>query len=318
VSWLGVKQFAGGVHMRTYHKVGLVGLGVMGIGMAANLQKAGYSLVVNDIDPKRVALLSDQSGVLSVATPSEVLKHTNTVILMLPNSPHVESVINGENGLLSGSVPEDTMIIDMSSISPAVTRKLGQQLNAVGIKLIDGPVSGGETGAKEGTLTIMVGGPEELFKDAMPLFQAMGKKIVYCGKCGNGQVVKMVNQLMSAINLVSMSEAFILGTKAGVDPEIMMNVIQGGSGRSWAVENRMPEILKGNFQAGFTIDLHKKDVSLAVEMAHELNIPLCATALVYEIFKKAQVEGKGKLDNGAIITLYEDLNGIQVRRQDKT
>ncbi|OPZ70263.1 MAG: 2-(hydroxymethyl)glutarate dehydrogenase [Firmicutes bacterium ADurb.Bin467] len=160
----------------------------------------------------------------------------------------------------------------------------------------------------------MVGGPEELFHDAMPLFEAMGKKIIRCGGCGAGQVVKVVNQLMSAVNLISMSEGFILGTKAGVDPEIMMNVISGGSGRCWAVENRMPVILDGNFKPGFTIDLHKKDVGLAMEMAAGMNIPLYVTSLVNDLFKTAQAQGKGKLDNSAIITVYEDLLGVQVRK----
>jgi len=300
--------------MRTYQKIGFIGLGVMGIGMASNLQKAGYHLIVNDIDPKRAELLPDQSKVTVAAKPREVFQHTNTVILMLPNSPHVEAVINGGDGLLSGSVPGDAFIIDMSSISPVVTKKLGQQLDAAGVKFIDGPVSGGQIGATEGALTIMVGGTKALYEDAMPLFQAMGKKIIHCGACGSGQVVKVVNQLMSAINLISMSEGFVLGTKAGVDPEIMMNVIQGGSGRCWAVENRMPEILKGNFQPGFTIDLHKKDVSLAVDMARELNLPLYATSLVFELFKQAQAGGKGMLDNGAMITLYEDINDVKVRK----
>jgi len=299
--------------MRTYNRIGFIGLGVMGIGMASNLQRAGYELVVNDINPARVEMLPEPNKVISVSKPCTVLEYTNTVILMLPNSPHVDSVINGENGLLSKDVPEDTFIIDMSSISPVVTKKLCQQLNSAGVKFIDAPVSGGQSGAREGTLTIMVGGSEELFEDAMPLFKVMGKKIIHCGECGSGQVVKVVNQLMSAINLIGMSEGFILGAKAGVKPDIMMNVIQSGSGRCWAVENRMPEILKGNFQPGFTIDLHKKDISLAIEMAQSMNVPLYVTSLVYELFKLAQVKGKGKLDNGAIITLYEELNNIELR-----
>ncbi|MGI6084935.1 MAG: NAD(P)-dependent oxidoreductase [Acetivibrionales bacterium] len=299
--------------MRTYNKVGFIGLGVMGIGMAANLQKAGYELVVNDIDLKRAELLPDPSKVVTVSKPCEILDYTNTVILMLPNSPHVESVINGENGLLSAKKLDDLFIIDMSSISPVVTKKLGEQLEAAGIKFIDAPVSGGQAGATEGKLTIMVGGKKELLDDAMPLFQVVGKNIIHCGETGSGQVVKVVNQLMSAVNLIGMSEGFTLGVKAGVDPEIMMKVIQNGSGRCWAVENRMPEILKGNFKPGFTIDLHKKDISLAVDMAESLNVPLYVTSMVFEIFKQAQVQEKGKLDNGGIITLYEDINGVQVR-----
>lgn len=299
--------------MRTYQKIGFVGLGVMGIGMANNLLKAGYELVVYDINPARVELLSDPSKATVVAKNSEIFEQTDTVILMLPNSPHVESAIFGEGGLLESKIPENAFIIDMSSISPVVTEKIAEKLSAKGVKFLDAPVSGGQSGAAEGTLTIMVGGSDELFEDAAPIFQVLGKKIIHCGKNGAGQVVKVVNQLMSAVNLISMSEGFILGTKAGVDPKIMMDVISGGSGRCWAVENRMPEILKGNFQPGFTIDLHKKDLGLAMEMATSMNLPLTVTAMVNDIFKTAQIEGKGKLDNGGIITVYEDLLGVKVR-----
>ncbi len=299
--------------MRTYQKIGFVGLGVMGIGMANNLLKAGYELVVYDINPARVELLSDPSKATVVAKNSEIFEQTDTVILMLPNSPHVESAVFGEGGLLESKIPENAFIIDMSSISPVVTEKIAEKLSAKGVKFLDAPVSGGQSGAAEGTLTIMVGGSDELFEDAAPIFQVLGKKIIHCGKNGAGQVVKVVNQLMSAVNLISMSEGFILGTKAGVDPKIMMDVISGGSGRCWAVENRMPEILKGNFQPGFTIDLHKKDLGLAMEMATSMNLPLTVTAMVNDIFKTAQIEGKGKLDNGGIITVYEDLLGVKVR-----
>ena len=202
----------------------------------------------------------------------------------------------------------------MSSISPDVTKEIGKKLEEKGVKFLDGPVSGGQSGAMNGALTIMVGGKAEDLEDAMPLFQAVGKNIIHCGECGAGQVVKVVNQLMSAINLISMSEAFTLGTKAGVDPEIMMNVIKGGSGRCWAVEDRMPQILKGNFDPGFTINLHTKDIKLAVDMAKNMNLPLYATNLVAELFKTAQVKGYGMNHNCAIIKLYEELAGVEVRK----
>ncbi len=299
--------------MKKYDKIGFIGLGVMGFGMAANLLKAGYSLVACDINTERIAMLPEQDKVTAVSKPCEVLKHTNIVITMLPNSPHVETVINGEHGLLSGYVPQDLFIIDMSSISPDVTRKLGAMLAEKNIAFLDGPVSGGQSGATNGTLTIMVGGKKRDLDNAMPLFEVMGKNIIHCGDCGAGQVVKVANQLMSAINLVSMSEAFTLGTKAGVNPEVIMNVIRGGSGRCWAVEDRMPQILKGNFEPGFTIDLHTKDIKLAVDMAKDMNLPLYATNLVSELFKTAQVKGYGKKDNCAIIKIYEDLNNVEIR-----
>ena len=300
--------------MRKYDKVGLIGLGVMGYGMALNLIKAGYTLVACDVNKERIKMIPDQDKVIAVDHPCEVLEHTNTVITMLPNSPHVLEVLEGEQGLLSGEIPEDLFVIDMSSISPDVTKEIGKKLEEKGVKFLDGPVSGGQSGAMNGALTIMVGGKAEDLEDAMPLFQAVGKNIIHCGECGAGQVVKVVNQLMSASNLISMSEAFTLGTKAGVDPEIMMNVIKGGSGRCWAVEDRMPQILKGNFDPGFTINLHTKDIKLAVDMAKNMNLPLYATNLVAELFKTAQVKGYGMNDNCAIIKLYEELAGVEVRK----
>ncbi|HIY18425.1 MAG TPA: NAD(P)-dependent oxidoreductase [Candidatus Blautia avistercoris] len=300
--------------MRTYEKVGLIGLGVMGYGMALNLLKAGYTLVACDVNQERIKMLPQQEKVIAAENPAQVLEYTNTVITMLPNSPHVLEVLEGENGLLTGEIPEDLFLIDMSSISPDVTREIGRKLEEKGIKFLDGPVSGGQSGAMNGTLTIMVGGKEEDLQDAMPLFEAVGKNIIHCGQCGAGQVVKVVNQLMSAINLISLSEAFTLGTKAGVSPEIMMNVIKGGSGRCWAVEDRMPHILEGDFEPGFTIDLHTKDVKLAVDMAKNMNLPLYATNLTAELFKTAQVKGYGRKDNCAIIKLYEELGGVEVRK----
>lgn len=299
--------------MRKYDKVGLIGLGVMGFGMACNLIKAGYTVVAYDVAKERISLLPNQTKVIAVDSPAAVLERTNTVITMLPNSPHVQEVLYGKNGLLSKDIPEDTLYIDMSSISPDVTREIGKDLASKGIRFIDAPVSGGQTGAMNGTMTIMVGGAKEDMDDAMPLFEAMGKNIIYCGTCGAGQIVKVANQLMSAINLISMSEAFTLATKAGVDPAIVMNVIKGGSGRCWAVEDRMPHILKGEFDPGFKIDLHTKDIGLAVDMAKKMGLPLFATNLVNEIFKTAQVKGLGGKDNCAVIKLYEDIAGIEVR-----
>ena len=300
--------------MREYNKVGLIGLGVMGYGMAENLLKAGYTLIACDVNQERIKMLPMQEKVVAVDKPCDILKHTNTVITMLPNSPHVLEVLEGENGLLSGDLPEDFFMIDMSSISPDVTKEIGKKLEGMGIKFVDGPVSGGQSGAMNGTLTIMAGGKEEDVKEAMPIFEVVGKNISHCGECGAGQVVKVANQLMSAINLISMSEAFTLGTKAGVNPEIMMNVIRGGSGRCWAVEDRMPHILEGDFKPGFTINLHTKDIKLAVDMAKNMNLPLYATNLVAELFKTAQVKGYGMDDNCAIIKLYEELADVEVRK----
>lgn len=299
--------------MRDLSSVGFIGLGHMGYHMVNNLAKAGMKVYIYDVVPAAVARFDGVTNVEAVSKASELAAKVKTVILMLPNSPHVRSALFDEGGVLSGEIPEGFFVIDMSSISPDVTREIAGELAAKNVKFVEGPVSGGVSGAEKGALTIMCAGKKEYVEEINELFEILGKKIVYCGDSGAGQAVKVVNQLMSAINLISMSESFVLGTKFGVDPNIMRDVIVAGSGRCWALEDRMPEILKGNFQPGFAIDLHTKDVKLAVDMAKNMNLPLYATNLVCELFKTAQVKGYGKLDNCAIIKLYEELGGVEVR-----
>ncbi len=307
--------------MAKYEKVGLVGLGVMGFGMAKNLVKAGYTVVAYDVFPQAVERLLnaedvDSSKVIAAKDAADITNYTNVVVTMLPNSPHVESVLYGENGILSGKT-DDLFIIDMSSISPVATKKFAEDLKAKGVKFVEGPVSGGQSGAMNGTLTIMCAGDDKDLDDAMEIFEAVGKNIVRCGAAGAGQTVKVTNQLMSAINLISLSESFTLCVKAGVDPQIAMDVITNGSGKCWALDNRLPEIMKGNFEPGFKIDLHTKDIKLAVEMAKEMNLPLPVTDMVCNLFKTAQIKGLGGKDNCAIIKLYEDIAGVEVRHVNK-
>lgn len=303
--------------MAKFEKIGLIGLGVMGYGLGLNLAKNGYTVYANDVIEANVTRMveANKERIIPVWNAKDILKETNVVITMLPNSPHVQSVVDNLFAEVD-NIPDDMIFIDMSSISPDVTREIGKGLNEKGITFVEGPVSGGQSGAMNGALTIMAAGKKTDFERVHEIFEAVGKNIIYCGECGAGQVVKVVNQLMSAINLISMSEAFTLGTKAGVDPEIMMNVIKGGSGRCWALEDRMPQILKGNFQPGFKIDLHTKDIKLAVDMAKNMNLPLYATNLVCELFKTAQVKGLGGEDNCAIIKLYEELAGVEVRSEN--
>lgn len=299
--------------MRDLSSVGFIGLGHMGYYMVNNLAKAGKKVYIYDVVPAAMERFQGVANVIPVSKASDMADRVMTVILMLPNSPHVQAVLFGEDGVLTRKIPEDFFVIDMSSISPDVTRGIAKDLAARNVKFVEGPVSGGVSGAEKGALTIMCAGKDEYLDEIMELFEILGKKIVRCGDSGSGQAVKVVNQLMSAINLVSMSEAFVLGTKFGVDPNIMRDVIVNGSGRCWALEDRMPQILKGNFEPGFSIDLHTKDVKLAVDLAKNMNLPLYATNLVCELFKTAQVKGYGKLDNCAIIKLYEELGSVKVR-----
>lgn len=303
--------------MKNAKRIGFIGLGVMGIPMATNLLRDGYELVVFDIDPNSVKKLLFPDKVTSVSSPKEVGAAVDIVILMLPNSPHVKDVVIGEEGLIETLSPQ-SLIIDMSSISPSMTKNVGQELEKANIHFLDAPVSGGQTGAENGTLTIMVGGNKDIIREVNPILSVLGKRIIHCGKLGSGQIVKVVNQLMSAVNLISMAEGFTLGVKGGVDPKIMQEVISGGSGCSWAVTDRVPAILERNFEPGFTIDLHSKDIKLAMEMAQELNVPLYVTFLTHELFKTLQLKGEGGKDNSYIIHLYEELSNIEVKSESSS
>ncbi|WP_339234525.1 NAD(P)-dependent oxidoreductase [Oceanobacillus sp. FSL W7-1281] len=302
--------------MNKKNSIGFIGLGVMGFPMASNLLRAGKELVVFDINAEQAARLPYQERVTIASSKEELAKQVDMVLLMLPNSPHVKEAVTGEDGLIE-SLPAGALLIDMSSISSTVTKEINKKLEEKNIDMLDAPVSGGQNGAINGTLTFMVGGEKANYDKALELLQIMGEKIIHCGEVGSGQTVKIVNQLMSAVNLVSMSEGFTLGVKGGVDPEIMREVILNGSGRCWALEDRMPVILDRNFEPGFTVDLHTKDISLALEVGKELQVPLYVTSLVHELFKTLQAKGEGRKDNSAVITLYEALAETEVIKQNK-
>src|SRR5699024_938254 len=302
--------------MRNDKTVGFIGLGVMGFPMACNLLKAGKKVVVFDINIEQAAKLACQENVMVASSKEDLAKQVDIVLLMLPNSPNVKETVLVKGGLVE-FLATGCLRIDMSSISSTVTKEIAKELDKKQIDLMDAPVSGGQTGAVNGSLTFMVGGEKENFDEALVLLQIMGEKIIHCGEVGSGQTVKIVNQLMSAVNLVSMAEGFTLGVKGGVDPEIMHDVILNGSGRCWALEDRMPVILERNFEPGFTVDLHAKDITLALEVGKELQVPLYATSLVHELFKTLQAKGEGRKDNAAIITLYEELANIEVAKRKK-
>ncbi|CEI80866.1 2-hydroxy-3-oxopropionate reductase [Oceanobacillus oncorhynchi] len=302
--------------MNNKNSIGFIGLGVMGFPMASNLLREGKELVVFDINAEQAARLPYQERVTIASSKEELAKQVDMVLLMLPNSPHVKEAVTGEGGLIE-SLPAGALLIDMSSISSTVTKEINKKLEEKNIDMLDAPVSGGQNGAMNGALTFMVGGKKANYYKALELLQIMGEKVIHCGEVGSGQTVKIVNQLMSAVNLVSMSEGFTLGVKGGVDPEIMREVILNGSGRCWALEDRMPVILDRNFEPGFTVDLHTKDISLALEVGKELQVPLYATSLVHELFKTLQAKGEGGKDNSAVITLYEALAETEVIKRNK-
>jgi len=293
--------------------VGFIGLGIMGRPMAKNLLKAGYSLVVHNRSQGAVQELVGL-GAKAAGSPEAVARETRVVVLMLPSSPDVEQVALGPQGLLAGARPGQ-IVVDMSTISPLVTRKVGAALAEKGVRMLDAPVSGGEKGAIEGTLSIMVGGDPAVFQEVLPLFQAMGKTITHLGPLGAGGFTKLANQIVVAGNLTALAEALTLAAKAGLDIELTLKALGGGLAGSRCLEQKTPNYLAHEYRPGFKIDLHYKDLGLIMEAARELGVPLPTTALVQELFAALRVRGRGGLDHSGVITLFEDLAGVEVRKR---
>jgi 2-hydroxy-3-oxopropionate reductase len=287
--------------------IGFIGLGIMGKPMARNLAKAGYDLVIynrsrDDVD----TLLAEGDQFQAAASPREVAERTKAVITMLPDSPDVRDVVFGEKGVLS-AMSTGHMLVDMSTIAPATAVEVDAALRERGARALDAPVSGGDKGAIAGTLSIMVGGDAEDFQRATPLFEAMGKTIVHVGGAGAGQIVKACNQVVVAINYAAVSEALVLGAKAGVDPDKIVQVLSGGLAASRVLEMKGPTMVAHQFEPGFRVDLHRKDLGIARSTAAENSAPLPVTAVVSQLFEAAAAAGKGDRDHSALVTVYEEL-----------
>ena len=292
-------------------KIGFIGLGIMGKPMSKNLIKAGHELTVYDIVETPLGEL-EKEGAKVAASSKEVAARSDLTITMLPDSPDVEKAALRSNGLFEG-IRAGSTYIDMSTISPVTTKKLAEAAKAKGVRILDAPVSGGERGAIDGTLTIMVGGAREVFDDCLPVFQAMGKNIVYCGGIGSGQVVKACNQVLVAGVLEAASEALVLGAKAGVDPEIVLKVIAGGYAMR-VLDVRGPLMLKRDFKPGFKTKLHYKDLGIALAAGSEYGVPLPITGLIHEMMGAMRVSGRGEYDHSGIMTVLEDLAKIEVKK----
>lgn len=293
-------------------KVGFIGLGIMGKPMAKNLVKAGFSLVVHNRSLAAVDELVKQ-GATAAGSPREVASSVEIIITMLPNSPDVESVALGANGIKEGAT-NGQFFIDMSTINPIVSQKIAKELEPLGVAMVDAPVSGGEKGAVEGALSIMVGGRPQDFERALPIFNALGKTITHMGPLGAGGFTKLANQIIVAINLTAIGEALVFGTKAGVDPQKMIRALAGGLAGSKCLDQKSEKILTGDFGPGFKIDLHFKDLNLIHEAARAVGVPIPTAAFVEQLFAVLRVRGRGGLDHSGVITLFEDLAGVQVRR----
>jgi 2-hydroxy-3-oxopropionate reductase len=286
-------------------RVGFIGLGVMGKPMARNLIEAGHELVLFSRTRASVDEVAEDGGT-AAGSPRELAEQADVVILMLPDSPQVREVLDGDDGLLAGA-REGSLVIDMSTISPVVTREIAAEAGERGIGWVDAPVSGGDIGAREATLSIMAGGSDGDFARAKPLFEALGKTIVHVGPVGAGQVVKACNQIVVALTIEAVSEALVLGSKAGVDPATIIEVLSGGMAANKVMEVRGRNFLEHDFTPGFRIDLHHKDLGIALQTAREYGVALPNTAAVDQMLQALRSNGRGERDHSALLTHIEDL-----------
>jgi 2-hydroxy-3-oxopropionate reductase len=291
--------------------VGMIGLGIMGRPMARNLVKAGYPVVVHSRSQGPVDELV-AAGAKRGSSPRDVAGQVDVCITMLPNSPEVELVALGKDGIIEGA-RQGLLYIDMSTISPLVSQKVGRALGAKGVRMLDAPVSGGEKGAIDAALSIMVGGEKADFDSASALFQALGKTITHLGPLGAGGFTKLANQIIVAVNLTALGEALTLARKAGLDRALTLKALGGGLAGSKCLEQKTPNYVAGTYNPGFKIDLHFKDLGLIMESGRALGVPLPCTAIVQELFNAMRVKGKGGLDHSGVITLLEELAGLPLQ-----
>jgi 2-hydroxy-3-oxopropionate reductase len=286
-------------------RVGFIGLGIMGMPMARNLMEAGYELVLHNRSPEKAEELGKE-GATVAATPREVAEKSDVVVTMLPDSPQVREVVAGENGVLEG-ISEGALLIDMSTISPVVTEELAEALKEKGASMLDAPVSGGDVGAIEGTLSIMVGGEEEDFQRAKPLFETMGKTITHVGPVGAGQVTKAANQVVVALTIEAVSEALVLGSAGGVSPEKILDVLSGGLAGNKVMEVKREKFLSHKFEPGGKVEFHSKDLGIALAAGREYGVVLPVTAIVDQMFNSLMARGRGGWDHSALLTFIENL-----------
>jgi 2-hydroxy-3-oxopropionate reductase len=290
--------------------VGFIGLGIMGKPMAKNLMEAGYELVVHNRSPEKAEELAAE-GATAAGSPREVAEGCDVVITMLPDSPQVEEVLAGESGVFEG-VREGALIVDMSTISPVVTESLAASAKEKGASLLDAPVSGGDVGAIEGTLSIMVGGEEADFERAKPLFDVMGKTVTHVGPTGAGQVTKAANQIVVALTIEAVSEALVLGSKGGVSPEKILDVLGGGLAGNKVMEVKREKFLSHTFDPGFRSELHHKDLGIALAAGREYGVALPVTAIVDQMLLTMRRKGWGGEDHSALLRIIEDQSGHEI------
>ncbi|WKB55023.1 2-hydroxy-3-oxopropionate reductase [Eleftheria terrae] len=291
------------------NKIGFIGLGIMGAPMAAHLQRGGYKLFLHDRGNPPAALV--EGGATVCTNAAEVAKRADIVILMVPDTPHVEDVLFGEHGVARG-LSGGKLVIDMSSISPIATKDFARRINALDCLYLDAPVSGGEVGAKAASLTIMVGGPAKAFETARPLFELMGKNITHVGANGDGQTTKVANQIIVALNLQAVAEALLFASKAGADPAKVRQALMGGFASSRILEVHAERMVKRTFEPGFRIELHQKDLNLALQGAKALGVALPNTAVVQELMNTCAANGLSGADHSALCRAIELMSAHQI------
>ncbi len=292
-------------------KIGFIGLGIMGKPMAQNLIKQGFDVTVFDINETIVKQLKNE-GANGAKSPKEVAEKSEVVVTMLPKSEHVQTVVTGESGIIFGA-KAGSIVIDMSSITPVVSKQLAAELKEHGVDMLDAPVSGGEPKAIDGTLAIMVGGKEEVFEKVKPVLEAMGKDITIVGDHGCGSMAKLANQIIVNVNIAAVSEALVLASKAGIDIKKMYQAIRGGLAGSAVLDAKVPLILERNFVAGGRIDINAKDLSNVMETAEALGVPYPLSSQVLEMYQELIKEGKAADDHGGLIQYYEKLANIEAK-----
>ncbi|WP_101908290.1 2-hydroxy-3-oxopropionate reductase [Marasmitruncus massiliensis] len=292
-------------------KIGFIGLGIMGKPMAKNLIKAGHELIVYDVVAENVEQVVE-AGAKAGSSARIVAKSCPVIVTMLPNSPHVKTVVMGENGVLEGA-KAGTILIDMSSIAPLASQEIEKACAAKGVKMIDAPVSGGEPKAVDGSLSIMVGGDRSVYNEVKDdILLKMGASAVYCGEIGAGNTTKLANQVIVACNIAACAEAFTLAKKAGVDPALVFDAIKGGLAGSTVMNAKVPMMLEGNFKPGFKIDLHIKDLNNALDTGHGVGSPLPLTAAVMEMMQTLHADGRGQDDHSSLANYYAKVSGAKI------
>jgi 3-hydroxyisobutyrate dehydrogenase len=290
--------------------IGFIGLGIMGQGMANNILKAGFPLIVWNRTASRMEPLI-KAGASPGSSPADVATKSDITIICVSDTPDVEEVILGQDGVVHGAL-SGSLVIDCSTISPQSTREIAARLAENGVKMLDAPISGGSEGAVNGTLSIMVGGEKAQFQRALPVFQAMGKTITHVGENGAGQTVKLVNQILVVVTMLAVSEGLLFAQAGGLDLDKTMAAVTGGAAGSWMLANRGPQVIERDWRPGFTIDLQQKDLRLVLEAADQLGVPLIGTSTVFQLYRALQQRGLGEEGNHALVKALEKLSGFEI------